>query len=325
MMILKNVALMLVISAINKPREGRKTPTFSFYFYILVLLFSFNCSLNSQPQVGFAPINGPYPQLCHSDCVDVEFVTENGSGNYNISIQYIGTPFTINNFQEGEVLHICNGGPDYPAYIYDDATRTLYSGIPPNNLPSTSHITIISFYDLVLGEGTIGGVQDYLFVLHQDIQPIQIPPQFICTSQSTGEIDLTTLESDIIPSDFPGYIISVNWFEDASLTLPISNPASFITSTTTVYASLAYYWDSPPYHACTSEPIPIELIVAQLPVIDIPAPVEDCHDYTLPIITGQNISTNAAYFTMPNSSGVKYASFPDRLTPVITGSINSVH
>ncbi|MFZ1808065.1 MAG: hypothetical protein WAU36_12625, partial [Cyclobacteriaceae bacterium] len=304
-MILKNVALMLVISAINKPREGRSFSTFSYFLNVLILLFSLNCKLNTQPTISAVLVPSPFPQLCHSECVDVEFVIENGSGNYNISIQYIGPPFTINNFQEGEVFHICNGGPEYPAYIYDDATRTLFTGNPPNNSSLNIDITIVDFYDLVLGQGSIGNPY-YVFEIHQNIQPIQISPQIICTSQYPGEIDLTSLEPDIIPSDFPGYNISVLWFEDAALTIPISNPASFITSSTTVYATLSFFWNGPPYHVCTSEAIPIELIVAQLPEIDIPAPFEDCHDFILPPITGQNISTNAAYFTMPNSGGITY-------------------
>ncbi|MBX2929638.1 MAG: gliding motility-associated C-terminal domain-containing protein [Saprospiraceae bacterium] len=96
--------------------------------------------------------------------------------------------------------------------------------------------------------------------------------------------------------------LTVNWFFDAAATMPIPNINNVflaIPPPTTVYATVSN-------GSCSSSTVPVGIVISQPPVINAPNNVSACQSYTLPPITGANLTGNEAYYTGPNGTGTQY-------------------
>ncbi len=96
--------------------------------------------------------------------------------------------------------------------------------------------------------------------------------------------------------------LTVNWFFDAAATMPIPNINNIflaIPPPTTVYATVSN-------GSCSSATVPVGIIISQPPVINPPSNVSACQSYTLPPITGANLTGNEAYYTGPNGTGTQF-------------------
>ncbi len=96
--------------------------------------------------------------------------------------------------------------------------------------------------------------------------------------------------------------LTVNWFFDAAATMPIANINNVflaIPPPTTVYATVSN-------GSCSSSTVPVGIIISQRPVINPPSNVSACQSYTLPPITGANLTGSQAYYTGPNGTGTQF-------------------
>ncbi len=105
--------------------------------------------------------------------------------------------------------------------------------------------------------------------------------------------DLSAVE-DVING---GTGLSVEWYSDMDLTMQISNNHS--SGSATIYAVVN---DG----SCTSDAVPVELIVTPGPEILMPDTVLACVNYQLPMITGNGLTPNIAYFNEPGGNGTSY-------------------
>jgi gliding motility-associated-like protein len=77
-------------------------------------------------------------------------------------------------------------------------------------------------------------------------------------------------------------------------------------TTTGTTTGTATYTITPTANGCPGPPVNVIITVNPTPVITPLANVLSCDSYTLPVITGTNLTGNQAYYTGPSGSGVQY-------------------
>lgn len=87
----------------------------------------------------------------------------------------------------------------------------------------------------------------------------------------------------------------ITWYTNESLITEITTPESYTAGVAVVYAVVLF-------NGCPSAPRAIDLALVPAPNIDEIADVSACGSYTLPAISGSNLS-DAAYYTQPNGGG----------------------
>ena len=125
-----------------------------------------------------------------------------------------------------------------------------------------------------------------------EICVLLVPPSLISENIGTVTTQIT--------GGNPG--LTVNWFFDAAATQPIPNINNVFLAVpppSTVYASVSN-------GSCSSSTVPVGINITQSPVINPPGNVTACQSYTLPPITGTNLTGNEAYYTSPNGTGTQY-------------------
>jgi hypothetical protein len=119
-----------------------------------------------------------------------------------------------------------------------------------------------------------------------------IPPTLLSENSATVLSQIT--------GGNPG--LTVNWFFDAAATMPIPNINNIFLAfppPTTVYATVSN-------GSCSSSTVPVGIIINLPPVINAPGNVSACQSYTLPPITGANLTGSEAYYTGPNGTGTQF-------------------
>ncbi|AZQ44948.1 T9SS type B sorting domain-containing protein [Nonlabens ponticola] len=71
------------------------------------------------------------------------------------------------------------------------------------------------------------------------------------------------------------------------------------------YPARLYAYDNPSGSACFAQKS-FQLSIDATPVINTIDDVQDCETYVLPVITGENITAAAAYYTLPDGGGTRY-------------------
>lgn len=116
-------------------------------------------------------------------------------------------------------------------------------------------------------------------------------PLEVCSNGPQATFDLLSLNGTI-----SGGSGTVSWFTNAAATIAVPNPAAFTSASTTVYAVLSE-------GGCDSAPLPVMLDVVAGPNINPISDVSVCNDFTLPAITGSNLTGGQAYYTQPSGGG----------------------
>jgi len=87
----------------------------------------------------------------------------------------------------------------------------------------------------------------------------------------------------------------ISWYTNESLNTEIFTPESYTAGVAVVYAVVVF-------NGCPSAPLAVDLSLVPGPNIDDIEDVSACGSYTLPAISGSNLS-DAAYYTQPNGEG----------------------
>ena len=173
-------------------------------------------------------------EICQGSCVDIELNTSIGSGNYLFDIIPSSDPAGEfeSGLSEGGTFTICldGAGGSFPTY---DNTNNIY------HLPISDVGTTVDFQiDLIEEVGGCPGVitgSPLSFDLVQGAPASDPNPQEIC-DEGGGMATFNLTDSDDEVNGGSG--LSVTWFSDAGATMFISNPVTFASSSTTVYAQI---------------------------------------------------------------------------------------
>jgi gliding motility-associated-like protein len=113
-----------------------------------------------------------------------------------------------------------------------------------------------------------------------------------CGTGGTAAFNLLSLDNAV--SSGSG---TVSWFTDLGANNPIFTPDFYVSGPATVYAVVTNAV------GCNSNPAPVSLFVNPQPSIDPQGDATVCGMYTLPAITGSNLTGAQAYYTGPSGSG----------------------
>ena len=327
--------------------------------------------------------------LCPNDCTTFSFSFSGGSGTYDINLTANpgGFNFSIPGITAADVITICYQGL---VPLFDPSTLTLSI---PTIFSGSGTISLIGITDANGCMGTASG--DFNLTLLGLPTANNAGPLTVCPdANGDGDFDLTSLETTILG----GGAGTVNWWLNSDGTGAISNPSSFISAPTVVYATVSngtcessvvainlFVQNNQPSfismlcaasmtNACdicvttptvelsfifgdnfnydvtvmnlgtgitysgtvsniTALQVPISgtstfqlesvqlnpgcpnfntyneqvvITVVQAPTIDQPDIMPSCHSIILPPITGQNLSSDAGYFSGVNGTGVQY-------------------
>lgn len=187
--------------------------------------------------------------LCPGECATFSFNFTSGSEPYTINLTANPPGFAL---------------PPIPGVAVNTDFTICYMGSGP--LPTIDMSTFtITIPTIFTGSGslTLTGISDGSgcpgtasgsFNLTLTAGPTALPagPLTACADQNgDGTFDLTTLENTVNGGNGA---LTVNWYEDAAGTIPISNPSAYISAGGTVYATVTS-------GNCESNTIAITLVV----------------------------------------------------------------
>ncbi|MBK9257629.1 MAG: gliding motility-associated C-terminal domain-containing protein [Saprospiraceae bacterium] len=225
------------------------------------------------------------PMLCPGECGTVNFNFVGGSGTFNINMNINVIGFNFNfpmlGVTNNTTLNICYqaGFPPFNA-----STNTLY--IPPGTPQGTATLTLLNFTSTPAGNCGAGVVGNPAFISLTILpEPTATPASItVCDEDEDGQgiFDLTSVNNTV-----KNFIVAntVQWFTNATATIPVSGPTAFTASGgTIVYAAVS----NP--QGCTKI-VPVSLLLT-LPVSPAPDTYSSCIDgnlITLPsMVSGFN-------------------------------------
>ncbi len=250
-------------------------------------------------------------ELCPFDCTstsstasDFTFTVMGGVGVYDITFDANGSSFIYNNVGMGESsFQICFDDLGGTPFIIDNGvvppsiTFDIGSGIIENIIQTTG------INDN--GTGCDGFILDPDFAKYDLLDTatyVLLDDQFACQDPGGSAcFDLNALLSDLNPTPAGS---TLNWYEGDDCDIPILDPSNYcITEDTevcyTVVSSIT---------GCETRPASVLLQFEAAPIFDVPAFVEYCgSDFTLPDITGTNLTGNELYFEGMGGTGSAYS------------------
>ncbi|HRX29244.1 MAG TPA: gliding motility-associated C-terminal domain-containing protein [Saprospiraceae bacterium] len=256
---------------------------------------------------------------CNSNIVEVDLVVQSGGDDIHVSVSCNPVMYETN-------CSVCDidgvAGEDYTIYfladvpgIYDIDLEYVINGTPQNTTYSNfSAPGVLDVYSInQVSTFTITNVSqvssdcpgniiiDGFLVIFYNILP---------TIDDPGDLsDCTQVTLPPITGANVGNSNS-SYFSGMNMTGTEYNAGDVINSSTTLYIYSGV-------DGCYDE-ISIDISVGELTIYDIPEDVDTCGSYTLPPIEGQNVGSNASYFTDSNGGGIE---FPPG--SVLTNSTNS--
>ncbi|MCR9102794.1 MAG: gliding motility-associated C-terminal domain-containing protein [bacterium] len=161
-----------------------------------------------------------------------------------------------------------------PTVIASGATQTIYATVTDGSGCESATVPVTVTFEFT-----------------PDANPI--PPITECEVPG-GTIDLTAYDNQISPGN------TVNWYQDAGATNPVANPSAYPA------VNGGSVWATASGGLCESDPVQVTFNLTTQPVINPIAPVTTCGSYTLPPISGSNLSGGAAYYSSPNGTGTSF-------------------
>jgi hypothetical protein len=219
------------------------------------------------------------PTACAGALIDLEisFVDVGGTPPYSGEVVLLGDsgPITVAAFTNVTGVYSTTFSLDTPGiYEYDDVTYEDANGCPPSGLVPWPIFTI------------------EIIAAPQAFPPAA--PLVSCGPNGVAVFDLTVLDATI-----SGGSAAVNWYLDAGASQPINTPSAFSSPSGTVYAAA----DN---GACESATVPVQLSVSFQPSLNPIPNATACGSYTLPPITGSNLTGGQAYYSGPNGTGAQF-------------------
>lgn len=232
--------------------------------------------------------------LCPGECVDLNWNVSGGEAPYTLTFEVSAGGFSLSQGLPGApvmgALTVC----------YDDSGGIPSFDVASNTLNLTDffgtsyQVELINITDNAGCTESITG--QAINVTLQDPPNINtIPTIEICDEiPGPAQLDLSLNDADI------GSGLSVQYYSDAGLTIPIG-PIINVSSDMTVFATVTNG------SGCVSSSINFDIELMPLPVITNPGPIQSCGEYTLPPITGTNITTGIGYWTGSGQTGSQLA------------------
>jgi hypothetical protein len=214
------------------------------------------------------------PQLCKGECGTVNFNFNGGSGTFNINMNINVAGFFNFNFPmvgvtNNTTLNVCYQDNIPP---FNPLTNTIY--IPLNTPPGNASLTLLNFNSTppgFCGNGVVGSPGTISITLLPEPTASSASIS-VCDDDNDGIgiFNLTSVNNTVKNNVAAN---NVNWFSDAAANFPISNPLSYSSGSTTVYAQVV----NP--QGCTNT-VPVNLIL-QSPVVPAATPFTTCVDGTV--------------------------------------------
>lgn len=196
--------------------------------------------------------------LCPGQCATFSFSFSSGSEPYTLNLSVSPPGFAlppISGVSTSQIFTICYSGSG-PLPSYDSGTSTITI---PTIYSGSGSLVLTGISDNSGCPGMASG--SYSLTLTSAPNANNAGPLTQCADMNgTATFNLTSLDNTIKGGNSS---YTVNWFEDAGGTIPISNPSAYISSGGTVYAQVSN-------GACTSALVPITLIVetTNIPFVD---------------------------------------------------------
>lgn len=196
--------------------------------------------------------------LCPGQCATFSFSFSSGSEPYTLNLSVSPPGFAlppISGVSTSQIFTICYSGSG-PLPSYDSGTSTITI---PTIYSGSGSLVLTGISDNSGCPGSASG--SYSLTLTSAPTANNAGPLTQCASMNgTATFNLTSLDNTIKGGNSS---YTVNWFEDAGGTIPISNPSAYTSSGGVVYAQVSN-------GACVSALVPITLIVetTNIPFVD---------------------------------------------------------
>lgn len=260
--------------------------------------------------------------LCPGECATFSFNFTSGNEPYiiNLTANPPGLPLPpIPGVTASQVFTICYQGAG-PLPTIDMATFTINI---PTIFSGSGSLNLTGISDASGCPGTASG--GFSLTLTPGPTAATAGPLSACADMNgDGTFDLTSLNNTINGGNGA---LTVEWFEDITLTSPIGNPAAYISSGGTVYATVSA-------GTCQSNPVAITLIVntGNVPFIDMLCAANGTNSCDLCLTGGSTLleflfaDGNTYLVTVnDNSTGVQYtgnvSNFIGLTVPVTTSTV----
>ncbi len=171
--------------------------------------------------------------LCPGECATFSFNFTSGSEPYTINLSANpGIPLPpIPGVSASQVFTICYGGPGiFPTIDLSTFTITI-----PSVITGSGSLTLTGISDGSGCPGTASGSFNLTLSPAPTAQPAG-PLTACADANGNGTFNLTSLNNTVNGGN--GSLI-VGWFEDMDATIPIANPAAYVSSGGTVYANVS--------------------------------------------------------------------------------------
>lgn len=189
--------------------------------------------------------------LCPGQCATFSFTFTSGSGTYTVNLTANPPGFNlppVPGITAASTFTVCyQGGGFIPTWNQSTLTLTI-----PTTFSGTGGLTLTGISD---GSGCPGMASGSFNLTLTNAPTIQNAGPLTECANMNGEaiFNLTELNGTLTGGNSN---LTVNWFEDAAGTDPITNPSNYESGTTTVYVSVSN-------GACSSPIIEVDLIVEE--------------------------------------------------------------
>ncbi|MGJ8591849.1 MAG: choice-of-anchor L domain-containing protein [Aquaticitalea sp.] len=190
-------------------------------------------------------------------------------------------------------------------YTATNGTGTAYASSTTINFADfTSYPVTLYMYDATATTPICFGEESFTLTINQcTFSVITIANNAVICSADNTTVTLTATPNPVAPQGTYSY----SWNEIGSAAVLGTNQILNVTptATTTYQVTLTDSGIATPNNVATSD---VTVTVNDTPQIDTVANQVHCDSYTLPTITGSNLTGNEHYYTGPNGTGTAYTS-----------------